>query len=263
MSGPYTRRQMQAPADTDVPDSRSAPPPAEVEAPATRTDDVTLAVVEAQEAERSRLAKEIHDGPAQALSNAIFHLDLIERLAAGDPVPRDDLLTELRQLRSRLRRELDEVRDVIHQLRPPALEGLGLSGAIAEAAEHLRSIADLAVSTDLAAPDDVLGDRERTMALRVAREALHNVRKHAGATTVLVTTALAGDDWTLEVRDDGRGFDPGAEGTGARRSFGLQIMRERAESIGARFEVRSRPGGGTAVRMTIPTGARKGAEENR
>jgi signal transduction histidine kinase len=84
------------------------------------------------------------------------------------------------------------------------------------------------------------------------------VRKHAGASVVTVRTAVVDGDWTLEVRDDGRGFETDAAGRG-RRNFGLQFMRERAESIGARFDVRSRPDGGTVVRLAIPMGAPAGA----
>ena len=77
-------------------------------------------------------------------------------------------------------------------------------------------------------------------------------RKHAGASSVLVASRVDGGQWVLEIRDDGRGFDVGAVAARGRRNFGLQFMRERAELIGATFEVQSRPGAGTVVRLTIP-----------
>jgi signal transduction histidine kinase len=80
---------------------------------------------------------------------------------------------------------------------------------------------------------------------------------------VSVSTSRTDDDWSLEIRDDGRGFDVGAVAARGRQNFGLQFMRERAELIGARFDVRSRPDGGTVVRLVIPTSARIGAEESR
>jgi signal transduction histidine kinase len=86
------------------------------------------------------------------------------------------------------------------------------------------------------------------------QEALQNVRRHAEAHLVRVSTRLEDDAWTLEVADDGRGFDIDAVNARGRRSFGLQFMRDRAELIGARFEVRSRPSGGTVVRLAIPVG---------
>jgi len=90
--------------------------------------------------------------------------------------------------------------------------------------------------------------------LRVLQEALQNVRKHAAASVVSVTTSVEDGDWVLEVRDDGRGFDVGTVAARGRRNFGLQFMRERAELIGARLDVRSRPDGGTVVRLAIPMG---------
>lgn len=217
-----------------------------------RDDDVAMRIIEAQEAERSRLAQDIHDGPAQALTNAIFQAEYIERIGETDPII---AATELRTLRDMLRRELANVRDSIHQLRPPALDDLGLEGALEEAADRVRTLSGIAVTTDLTAPAGILDERQRTVALRVAQEALQNVRKHAAAAQVVVRTELSDDDWVLEVRDDGRGFDVGAVAARGRRNFGLQFMRERAELIGSRFDVRSRPDGGTVVRLAIPTGA--------
>ncbi len=222
-------------------------------------DDVAMRIVEAQEAERARLSQEIHDGPVQALSNAIFHADYAERVSASDPIA---TTAEIRTLRDLLRRELDNLRGFISQLRPPLLDELGLEGAMEDAAVNLRATSDLQVTTDLHARNDLLGTHQQTVALRVTQEALQNVRKHAAASTVVVSTDLADETWTLEIRDDGRGFDVGAVAARGRRNFGLQFMRERAELIDARLDVRSRPDGGTVVRLAIPTGARTGAKEN-
>ena len=221
--------------------------------------DLAMRIVEAQEAERSRLAQEIHDGPAQVLTNAIFQAEYIERIATTDPAA---AAAETRTLRELLRRELGNVRDFINQLRPPLLDELGLDGAIEEAVDRARTSAGPTITADLTGPAADLDDRQRTVVLRVTQEALQNVRKHAGASLVVVSTAVVDDDWTLEIRDDGRGFDTGAVAARGRRNFGLQFMRERAELIGARFDVRSRPDGGTVVRLAIPRGARAGAKEN-
>jgi two-component system sensor histidine kinase DegS len=209
-----------------------------------------MRIVEAQEAERSRLAQEVHDGPAQALANAIFQVEYIERIVENDPPL---ARTELRYLRELLRRELGDVRTFITQLRPPLLEELGLNGSILDAVEHVRTLTGLPIAATLDADATALGVGRQTVVLRVVQEALQNVRKHARASGASVATRVEGADWVVEVRDDGRGFDPDAIAARGRRNFGLQFMRERAELIGASLDVRSRPDGGTVVRLAIPT----------
>lgn len=211
-------------------------------------------LLEAQEAERARLAQEIHDGPAQALSNAIFQVELVERALDTDP---SLARAELKALREFMRRQLDDVRSYISQLRPKVIAELGLNGAIRDAAEHVTGMAKLPIVADLEADPVRLEEAEQTVVLRVVQEALQNVRKHAGASAAFVATREDAGDWILEVRDDGRGFDPDQAAARGRRSFGLQFMRERAELIGAAFEVRSQPDGGSVVRLTIPMGAKE------
>ena len=211
--------------------------------------DAQMRVVEAQEAERNRLAREVHDGPAQALSNAIFQVEVVERL-----LDRDERLArhELRALKDMLTRELRGVRAYLSQLRPPLLADLGLAGAIREASEQIASALGVPVRVDLDAHIDGLPEPVEVVILRVVQEALQNVRKHASPRSVVVRAAREAGGWVVEVRDDGRGFDTDRAPDVTRRSFGLQFMRERAGLIGARFEVRSRPELGTVVRMVIP-----------
>jgi two-component system sensor histidine kinase DegS len=229
--------------------------------PSTAADaaDVQMRIVEAQEAERLRLAQEIHDGPAQALSNAIFQVEYIERVVGSDLAL---ARSELHHLRDLLRRDLGDVRSFISQLRPPVLDELGLDGAIQDTIDLVRAVTGATVTTTFQAPTDILTDAERTVVLRVAQESLQNVRKHAVASSIAVSTELGYDAWVLEVADDGRGFDVGDAAARGRRNFGLQFMRERAELIGARLDVRSRPGDGTVVRLAIPTRAQTGEKES-
>ena len=211
--------------------------------------ELQMRIVEAQEAERARLAQEVHDGPAQALSNAIFQVDFIDRVFESDPrLAR----TELRFLRELLRRELGDVRSFLTQLRPPVLDELGLDGAIEDAISTQAALSGIAISSMLEAPTDGLNEATQTVVLRIVQEALQNVRKHADATHVVVATRVTDTAWELEVRDDGRGFDTGAVAARGRRNFGLQFMRERAELVGAQLEVMSRPEAGTVVRLAIP-----------
>jgi two-component system sensor histidine kinase DegS len=245
--------------------------------------DVQVRVVEAQEAERQRLAQEVHDGPAQALTNAIFQVEYIERLQDRDPTAARG---EMRFLRDRLRRELADVRTFITQLRPPLLDEIGLYGAIRDHADGLADATGAEVDVDLAAPPDALGDTQQTVILRIVQEALQNIRRHAHARYVRIVTrqgedastdgdrggpggargpgdrrASAGEigrDWILEITDDGRGFDPAQAATSrGSRSFGLRFMRERADLIGARLSIDSRPDGGTRIRVLLPGGTER------
>lgn len=216
-------------------------------------------ILDAHEAERARFARDLHDGPVQVLTNAIFQVEVIERLVAVDPA---QSIQELRNLRSALRRELASVRDIIDAQRPSILDELGLDGAIQESADRLSAATGASVSVELAAPSGDLEERTMTAILRIAQEALQNIRKHAAASGVTLMTAVVDDDWTLEITDDGRGFAPGTVATPGHRNLGLQFMRERAALIGARLDVRSQPGDGTVVRLAIPASARAGAKES-
>lgn len=229
--------------DTSLVNDPSGPPSAA---------DAQMRIVEAQEQERTRLAREVHDGPAQALSNAIFQVEVVQR-----QLDRDERAArqELQQLRDMLTRELRGVRAYLSQLRPPLLADLGLSGAIREAASQTEAATTVPVAVELDDEIDNLPETVEVVALRVIQEALQNARKHAEASAIRVRMTKDGNAWAVEVRDDGKGFDADDPPVSGRRHFGLQFMRERAELIGARFEVRSSPNLGTAVRMTIPPGA--------
>ena len=171
----------------------------------------------------------LHDGPAQALTNAIFEVDDIERLIEHDP---GNALAGLKQLRAMLRRELANVREFISELRPPTVDAAGLDDALTDTVDGFRSATRIGVVIDLRGPSDALDDRERTVVLRVAQEALQNVRKHAGASTVVVSTDVSGEGWTLEIRDDGRGFDMEAVANRGRRNFGMELIHRDEDGQG-------------------------------
>jgi len=180
-------------------------------------------------------------------------VDIIRRALETRP---EQAIDELRALRDQLRAELADLRSFINQLRPPLLEELGLDQALSEAAAQLVGASGPALELDLAAPDDPLDEVQQTVVLRVAQEALRNVRKHADARRVRLTTRHeTGPDgargrWLLEVGDDGRGVIP-QNRRGATGHFGLRFMQERAAMIGAQFEIHAVADSGTTVRLTI------------
>lgn len=229
-------------------------------------DDLTVAVLAAQERERGRLADELHDGPAQVLSNLVMHTEIIERQLALDPA---EARAELQQMRRLLNAELENLRAFIGQLRPPMSSSDDLDEALREAAARLTETNGVPVEVRLEAPPARLERAIRPAVLRVAQEALRNTARHAGASRAWLHTRLepieageaeAASAWLLEVGDDGRGFDLDAvDGHPDRRHFGLRFMRERSDLLGGRLTIDTRPAGGTVVRLAILNGERRKA----
>lgn len=220
---------------------------------------VSRQVLEARESERTRIAEELHDGPAQAFANATFQVEVIERSLLQD---RELAVTELRSLRALLVGEMDRLRGFIHQLRPMLGDDADLELALRDVADRLSAEAGLPIEIRFDAPQTLLGADRGSVVLRIAQEALRNVQKHAGATRVWLSTRLEPTNgstpaplWVLEVRDDGRGFvvDEALPLQG-RRHFGLRFMRERARLVGANLEIDSMPTFGTTIRLTLHTG---------
>lgn len=223
---------------------------------ASDTHELQTRIIEAQEAERARLAREVHDGPAASLTNAILQVDVVEKMLGREPAL---AAAELRELRELLGRELSDVRAFINRLRPSVLRDLGLEGAIRDSAAATQERLGIPVAVEIdrrvkLLAEEELDEQTETVVLRIVQEALQNIRRHADAKRVTIRAELGDDNWSVEIRDDGRGFDLEAAASRGRRNFGLQFMRERADLIGARFDVRSRPDTGTVVRITIPRG---------
>jgi signal transduction histidine kinase len=245
-------------AERGIRDAAALIEPVITDAPITAENSgQRLAVLAAQEEERARLANELHDGPAQALANLIFQTEVVERAVRLDPESGE---SELHALRQMLQAELDTIRAYINQLRPPLLEPAGLEEALQEAASRLTEHDGIPVEVRFEASPALIDEPARTVALRVAQEALRNIGKHAGATRAWVFTRLEngadGDQsaWLLEVGDDGKGFDMTAAGSRSnRRHFGLRFMRERTDLLGARLSIDTRPAAGTVVRLSIDT----------
>jgi two-component system sensor histidine kinase DegS len=244
-------RQVQADA-SPVPEAESAL--AADATPLEADPRIAMALLGAQEQERSRLAEELHDGPAQAFANAIFQTQLVERALREEPAA---AVTELTALRTLLERELDTLRGYINQLRPSLGEAVGLDDALRDSASAISQRSGLPIELRLEAAGNHLHAAARTVVLRVAQEALRNIAKHASASRAWIHTSegVAPDGsptWVLEVGDDGRGFDyTTVTANPNRRHFGLRFMRERAELLGSSLAIESHHAAGTVVRLTI------------
>lgn len=228
-----------------------------IEPDPARDGDETLEVAQrvlvSLEAERERLYRDVHDGPAQVLANAIFEVEYLERLAERAPSEmRNTFRTELGRLKGQFRSSLDSVRAMVYDLRPPELSELGLAEAMRNYCSEWESRCGIKVLTTLEEAPTVLPPQHELAVYRVLQEALQNVHKHARATTVGVAWQRSKSAWALHVTDDGAGFDL-VRAVRRARSVGLLSMRERAELIGGSLQVQSMPGKGTAVTLLVPT----------
>ncbi len=199
--------------------------------------------------ERDRIAREMHDGSSQVFSYIRLTTSAIEeRMVSGDLAGAREKLLEVRQA---ARDAYEDMRQGILALRAGDTLEKGLLPALQEFLDHYRARTGLAV--ELAVSDreaDGLSQPTQVQLLRIIQEALANVRKHARAKTVKIEFSRSGGRLQVSVVDDGQGFEPARAPRGSHR-FGLRIMRERAESIGGTFELRSRPGVGTRVTVRI------------
>ncbi len=225
--------------------------------PSSDTDDESVEVAQrvlgSLEAERERLYRDVHDGPAQVLANAIFEVEYLERIAERAPAEvRQTLKTELSNLKGQFRGSLDSVRAMIYDLRPPELTELGLAEAIRNYASEWEARCGIKVASQLDLKETGMTPMEELAVYRVMQEALQNVHKHAHASAVGMAWSRANDNWVLHVTDDGMGFDL-VKAARHKKSVGLLSMRERAELIGGSLQIQSTPGKGTAVTLLLPT----------
>src|SRR6266516_6805165 len=214
--------------------------------------EVAQRVLGSLEAERERLYRDVHDGPAQVLANAIFEVDYLERIAERAPAElRQTLRSELGTLRGQFRASLDSVRAMIYDLRPPELTDLGLADAIRNYASEWETRCGIKVSTKIDTAETTMSPQQELATYRVLQEALQNVHKHAQAAAVGIVWQRSAGNWVLHVTDDGIGFDL-VKAARRAKSVGLLSMRERAELIGGSLQIQSSPGKGSAVTLQLP-----------
>ena len=206
-------------------------------------------LVEAEEAERRRLARELHDRVGQNLSALNINLDIVlGQLGESGP---QELRVRLRDSLALVDATLQTIENVMADLRPPLLEEYGLGAALGWHAEDFMRRTGVRIEFEDGAKERIRSlRREAAVALfRIAQEALSNVAKHAQATTVRMRLEADDARLALAIADDGLGFDAGALPAGR---YGMKSMRERAEAVGGEFEVRAAPGEGAAVRVSVP-----------
>lgn len=196
--------------------------------------------------ERQRLASELHDSVSQALYSISLGVHTVrESLEDSEP---EQAKASIEYVLALTEAALVEMRAIIFELRPESLETNGLVAALSRQVAVLQARYKLTVEATLADEPDLSLERKHVL-YRIAQEALHNIIKHAHASTVVLRLVRQEGEIVLEVRDNGRGFDPAGSFPG---HLGLHSMQERATKMGATFTLESTPGQGTSLRVRVP-----------
>ena len=202
---------------------------------------------EIQEWERSQLAAELHDTIGRGLGGVSFNLSqVIQRLAPSSP-ERETLIETLATVASLGR----QMRGIMDDLRPRILDRYGFRTTLSWLADRAAAIPAVEVRAELADGEPPLTPTCQIACVRIAQEAIANIRLHAQASSVLITSTNGHEAFRLRIQDDGVGFDQSGSAKGP--GWGTTIMRERAEAVEGHVEIRSQPGAGTTVIITMPT----------
>jgi signal transduction histidine kinase len=209
-------------------------------------------VITAQEQERKRVARELHDETSQSLTAVVMSLEALVNVLG--PGPERQRLGEIKAIAVRA---LDEVHRLLHDLRPSVLDDLGLTSAIRWCAERHLTPLGVTVRCEWSGLEERLPPEIETALFRVAQEAITNIARHAGAETVLIEGARRERTVSVEIEDDGHGFAPEAASAGRPDGSGLGLagMRERVALLGGTLAIESAPGEGTRVSVSVPVPA--------
>jgi signal transduction histidine kinase len=230
--------------------TEAATPAAAAPVAAVTAPGGALAIFQAVEAERLRIARDLHDGPAQVLADLVLKAEILDRIAQRQP---EALPGELEEFRSLVRNAVGDMRRFMFDLRPDSLDDLGLVATMKRFASEYQDRTGITCRFNVNGEDRRVAAELEEAIFRIIQEALTNVQKHAEAKTADVTLAIQPGRIVARIRDDGSGFDVGSPPSGGRQRLGLLGMRERAEALGGRIEVKSEAGKGTEIEVEFRT----------
>lgn len=206
-----------------------------------------LKIIEAQEEERRRLSRDIHDGPAQMLANVMLRSDLVDRTYRERGI--DQAMAEMKSLKKMVRSALYEVRRIIYDLRPMALDDLGLIPTLKKYIATMEDYNKTRITFQSFGKERRLETKYEVAFFRLLQEAVQNALKHAEASEIQVKVEMTHNTTIIIVKDDGKGFDLSEK---KEQSFGLVGMRERVDMLEGELKIDSSPGEGTIVTIRIP-----------
>jgi signal transduction histidine kinase len=207
-------------------------------------------LISAQEQERKRIARELHDDTSQALAALVVALDMAAMTSASE----GELKTKLASMKTLAVSLLDNVRRMIFDLRPTVLDDLGLLSALRWYAEERLRPLGVRVRVEISGAERRLPAQVETALFRVVQEAVTNIAKHAEAENAVLSIDFGDSAILIEIEDDGKGFDVQAfaRSTDKGRGLGLLGMRERITLLGGSISIDSEPGGGTRLKIEVP-----------
>jgi len=212
--------------------------------------ELGLRVIRAQEEERRRVAREIHDGPAQTLANIVLRLEIAEKLLEVDP---SRVKAELIDLKHLVRSNLQDIRRIIFDLRPMALDDFGIVPAIAKYLDNFQENYGIECEFLIEGREKRLLPALEVALFRLVQEGMTNVAKHAHSTKVNISLIFQ-QDWTMaRIQDYGKGFEVSFALNTPGEHFGLIGMRERVEMFSGHFSIQSTLGKGTTIELSIPS----------
>lgn len=207
----------------------------------------SLKIIGAQEEERRKISREIHDGPAQMMANILLRSELIERAFRGGSI--DKAIEEIKSIRKMVRSSLYEVRRIIYDLRPMALDDLGLIPTIKRYVTTIADYHDMKIEFTTIGKDKRLNQDYEVALFRLVQESLQNAMKHSEATLVQIKLDIGKQSITMMIIDNGIGFNPKLKSD---KSFGLIGMKERVEMLEGKLTINSKEGEGTKVYINVP-----------
>ncbi|MGM9580156.1 MAG: sensor histidine kinase [Anaerovibrio sp.] len=221
---------------------------------ASKNKFLGVQIIKAQEDERLRVSREIHDGPAQEMANLIYQASICERLVDTRP---EEAKAGLQELRRQIRTCLADVRQIIFDMRPMSLDDLGLVPALRQLVSKLEERKVLKTDFQVNGKERALEKHVEVTLFRIIQEGLNNIHRHAGVSAGRLRLLFSSNDLSILISDEGRGFDMEEteemrkSGTG-NGHFGILGMEERAKLIGASLNVISNPGEGTKIHVKLP-----------
>ena len=213
----------------------------------SETTETVERMIQAQESERQRLSRQMHDGPAQALSNFILQTEIAMRLFDLD---QEKARNELSNLKVSATGTFQKVRDFIFELRPMMLDDLGLVPTLKRYVDAFKDQTGMDIRMTVTGLERRLESYQEVMVFRAVQELLNNAVRHSQAASVKINLDMGDANVKLSVEDDGRGFD--IDILEERSSMGLKVIRERVDMLGGYFDIESSTGQGTKVTFQIP-----------